>query len=89
MRRILPILLAGALPRAAEACAVCGAAADRNNSAFIVITILLSLLPVAMIGAGLWWVARHAGVSLADEFADREIGVGPAAGEAGEGGRAR
>jgi hypothetical protein len=75
VRRILPALLLLALPDAAHACAVCGAAVDRNNAAFVGITILLSLLPVAMIGAGVWWAARRA--NLAAEFAEREVVAAP------------
>lgn len=78
MKRALPILLVLALPRAAAACAVCGAAVDRNNTAFVITTILLSLLPLALIGAGLWWIARHTGGALAGEFTEREVGVGTA-----------
>ncbi len=62
-----------ALPEAAHACAVCGAAVDRSKSAFLGTTILLSLLPLAMIGAGLWWIARQAGGELAGKLAEREI----------------
>lgn len=73
----LPVALLVALPGAAHACAVCGAAAaDRSNAAFVNITILLSALPLAMIGAGVWWVARHAGAHLADELSEREVPAG-------------
>lgn len=82
MRRALPVLVLIALPEAARACAVCGAAVERNKSAFFGTTILLSLLPLALIGAGLWWVARHAGGHLAGELAEREIGVGTPGGPA-------
>ena len=80
MRRALAVLSLLALPDVAQACAVCAQAAlDRNNSAFVATTILLSLLPVAMVGAGVWWVKRHAADRLAAEFADRELPVtGPA-----------
>lgn len=73
MRRALPVVILIALPDAAHACAVCGAAADRGQSLFLGTTILLSLLPLALIGAGVWWVARHAGGHLPAEFADREL----------------
>lgn len=73
MRRILPVVILLALPDVVDACAVCGAAVDRNKSAFVGTTILLSLLPLAMIGAGLWWIGRHAGERLAQELAEREI----------------
>jgi len=84
VRRILPFLLLLALPDVAQACAVCGAAVDRNKSAFVGTTILLSLLPLAMLGAGLWWVGRHR--NLSEEFADREAGV-PVRGQPTGGGK--
>jgi hypothetical protein len=62
------------LPAQALACAVCGAANERRV-AFLVTTILLSLLPLALIAAGLWWIAHHARGRLAGEFAEREPGV--------------
>jgi uncharacterized membrane protein YfbV (UPF0208 family) len=85
VRGALPVLLLLALPEAAHACAVCGAAVDRNKSAFVGTTILLSLLPLALIGAGLWWIGRHAGERLAGELADREIDVGAPGRPAGGG----
>jgi hypothetical protein len=47
------------LPAAAHACAVCGGFADRNRQAFFNMTILLSLLPLGLIGTGLWWVRKY------------------------------
>lgn len=77
MRRALtvafPVAILIALPGAAHACAVCGAAVDRNKGAFTGTTILLSVLPLVMVGAGVWWVARHAGGHLAAELAEREL----------------
>lgn len=83
MRRAFPVLILIALPGAAHACAVCGAAVDRNKSAFVGTTILLSLLPLALIGAGLWWIARHAGGHLAGETTEREDPVGIPGGPVG------
>ena len=66
------VLLSLLWPAAAHACAVCGAsAADRNRAAFFGTTILLSLLPLGMIGGGLWWLRRGGGHD-PDEFIDRE-----------------
>lgn len=49
-----------ALPALAEACAVCGAGtAERNRAAFFATTVLLSLLPLALLGAGLLWLRRQ------------------------------
>ncbi len=88
MRRRLPILLALlalSLPPAAHACAVCGAAVDRNRTAFLGTTILLSLLPLALMGGGLWWIARHARERLAGEFVEREPLAGAPEPPAGSG----
>jgi len=73
VRRALPVVILLALPDVADACAVCGAAVDRNKSAFVGTTILLSLLPLALLGAGLWWIGRRG--NLSEEFAEREIRV--------------
>ena len=78
MRRALGILLLLALPAAAQACAVCGAAVDRNRTAFLVTTILLSLLPLALMGAALMWIVARARGSQAGEFAEREVAPGAA-----------
>ena len=51
--------LLAVLPGAAHACAVCGGFADRNRQAFFNMTILLSLLPLGLIGGGIWWVRTH------------------------------
>ena len=77
MRRALSVVALLALPGAAHACAVCGAAVvERNQSAFLGTTILLSLLPLALVGGSLWWVRRHAGERLAGEFLDRDLLAG-------------
>jgi len=72
MRRLLAVPLLLAMPSAARACAVCGAAVDRNRSIFLVTTILLSLLPLVLVGAGLLWIALRSRGRLAEEFAERE-----------------
>lgn len=69
MRGLLGLLFA-LLPSPALACAVCGAAAERNRMAFLGTTVLLSLLPLAMMAGGLWWIARRG--RLAGEFEERE-----------------
>lgn len=73
MRRAWTALaLSLAAPATAQACAVCGAAVERSKAAFLGTTILLSLLPLALIGGALWWISRHARERLAGEFAERE-----------------
>lgn len=61
-------------PALALACPVCGGGGDspRTQAAFFNTTILLSLLPLGLIGGGLWWLRRDAGDSLAGEFEERE-----------------
>lgn len=53
--------LLAAAPRAAEACAVCGAGRDEENrAAFLLTTAFLSLLPLVMVGGFVWWLRRRA-----------------------------
>ena len=78
MRRALAVLAVLAWPSAALACAACVAAADRNRTVFMISTIVLSLLPLAMVGGGLWWIARRARGRLAEEFVDRDSPAGVA-----------
>jgi hypothetical protein len=53
--------LIAALPQAAAACAVClTGREDDNQRAFLAGTILLSTLPVALIGGIAWYVRRRA-----------------------------
>jgi di/tricarboxylate transporter len=46
------------LPDAAAACAVCYGGAEESRKAFLFTTVLLSLLPIGMIGTLAWWVWR-------------------------------
>ncbi len=65
-------------PAAAWACAVCGTGDDRNRTAFFWMTIFLSLTPLAAMGAGVWWIVRHARThGFADEFTERDTPVAP------------
>jgi hypothetical protein len=72
-------------PGFARACAVCGAGdKERSNLAFLISTIFLSLLPLALIVGGLLWLRRHARDAMAGEFLDRDD-VAIAAARAAEG----
>ncbi len=42
------------------ACAVCFDATEANRWAFIFTTVFLSLLPLTMIGGGVWYLRRKA-----------------------------
>ena len=58
-------------PAAARACAVCFSGSPRTRLAFFNTTMLLSLLPLGLIGGGILWLrknARQAGVH--DEAGD-------------------
>ncbi len=60
-----------------HACAVCVTASERNRLAFFFTTIFLTLLPLGLIVAGLFWLSRHAKGLLAAEFEDRDEMVVP------------
>ena len=77
MRRRALTLLALLAPSAAQACAVCQAANSRNRAAFLGTTILLSLLPLAMIAGGLWWLRRNSRALAGEDLAERDA-VAPA-----------
>jgi hypothetical protein len=65
--------LVASLPRAAEACAVClSGREDDNQRAFLAGTILLSTLPVALIGGIAWYIRRRAREIAAREAAAHE-----------------
>ena len=59
------------LPALALACPVCGGGGDspRSQAAFFNTTILLSLLPLGMIGGGVWWLR---GKAQDGEFEERD-----------------
>jgi len=61
--------LAMLAPDAASACSVCYVGAEESRKAFLLTTVLLSLLPIGMIGTLAWWVWRHARES--DASSDR------------------
>jgi di/tricarboxylate transporter len=54
----LAVALLG-LPEAAAACSVCYGGGEESRKAFLFTTVLLSLLPISMIGGFGWWVWRH------------------------------
>jgi len=56
-------------PGMARACAVCG---QNNQTAFLVPTIFLSLLPLGLIGGGVYWWRRSSGTRRGGEFDERE-----------------
>jgi hypothetical protein len=54
------VILLPFLPSAAWACAVCGAATPNDQSAYLVMTIVMSLLPLGLLGGIGFWVYRGA-----------------------------
>lgn len=72
MKRAIAVAMLLAVPTAAQACAACGAGVDRNRSIFLFTTILLSLLPLVLVGSGLLWIALRSRERLKAEFAERE-----------------
>lgn len=61
------------LPAAAAACAVCFDTTAENRMAFMQTTVLLSLLPLVMVGGAGAWIRKRAR-ELAKEFGDDESG---------------
>jgi len=78
VKRFQMVCLSLLWPAAAHACAVCGAAADRNRAAFFGTTMLLSLLPLGMIGGGVWWLRRNGSAFDAEDLIDRDRVAPPA-----------
>ncbi len=60
MRAWLVAILVTAVPAVARACPVCFDANEQNRAAFIVTTILLSTLPLAMVGVIVLWIRDSA-----------------------------
>lgn len=59
-RAALPAALA-LLPRAADACTVCLSGRDDDTArAFLVGSLVLSALPLAIVGGIAWWIRRRA-----------------------------
>lgn len=71
------LLLLLVAPGAALACPVCGLAGPGNNGlAYLIMTLVLSALPVAMIGGVFYWVYRRTTEAEARETtADRHPAV--------------
>ena len=74
------------LPSLASACAVClSGANDNSRKAFFDMTMLMTVLPLALFAAALGWLAWKARDILASEFQDRdELPAGAAEAAAGE-----
>ena len=64
--------LGALVPASAWACPFCFSGSPRVRMAFFGTTILLSLLPLGMIGAGVEWIRRAGRGRWAEEFDDRD-----------------
>ena len=53
------LLCAALVPDAASACSVCYVGAEESRKAFLLTTVLLSLLPLGMVGTFAWWFWRR------------------------------
>lgn len=59
-RSVFVAWLWAAIPSLVHACPVCFSAQNENNRvAFVVSTMFLTLLPLGMLTAGLWWAWRR------------------------------
>jgi len=54
------------------ACAVCGAGEDPARGTYVVMTLIISGLPLAMLGGIAWWVIKSNRVREAEERARPE-----------------
>jgi high-affinity Fe2+/Pb2+ permease len=58
-------------PGAAEACAVCFSGREEGRAAYLATTLLMTLLPLGLIGGLVWWLRRRAAELRADAEARR------------------
>jgi len=77
VKRLTGVLAGLTLPRLCHACAVCGFGLGPNRSAFFWTTVLLSILPLGMLAAGIFYLKRVGGAWLREEFRERDELPGP------------
>ena len=58
MSLFLAIALTFLWPSIGFACAVCGRSDERNADAFLSSTIVMSLLPLMLLGGGILWIRK-------------------------------
>ena len=59
-QRVLACTVLALAPTTSWACAVCFTGDEATVAAFIGTTVFLSLLPLMLIGGGVWWLWRRA-----------------------------
>ena len=70
MIRVILGLILCMLPGVAQACSVCFDANDQNRMAYIGTTVVLSLLPLALIGGALMYIRKKSGEPPEDDSPD-------------------
>ena len=79
LRSRLPAVAFGlSVPTLAHACAVCFSGSPKVREAFFNMTIMLSLVPLALLFAGVWALRRASGMVPSEEFAVTDNSVAPA-----------
>ena len=73
--RVLALVLGTVLPTMAHACAVCFSGSPRVRTAFFNMTIMLSLLPLAMLFGGAWALRRASSRTLKEELTVTDYSV--------------
>jgi hypothetical protein len=68
----MALVLGVIAPSSSQACPMCFVGSDRVRIAIFRMTIVMSLLPLGMIGTGVWWLRRGGRSFLSDEFEDRD-----------------
>jgi hypothetical protein len=70
MIRVLVSIYWLLIPGLAQACSVCFSATDGNRIAYIGTTVLMSLLPLALIGGGILWIRKKENEPPSDDSPD-------------------
>ena len=76
--RVLTVVLGLGVPAMAHACAVCFSGSPRVREAFFNMTIMLSLVPLALLFVGAWALRRASGMVPSEEFAVTDNSLAPA-----------
>jgi hypothetical protein len=72
MATTMALVLGVIVPSLSQACPMCFVGSERTRIAIFRMTIVMSLLPLGMIGTGVLWLRRGGRSFLRDEFEDRD-----------------